>query len=220
MNITVNCDTLSYVLSETEYLNEISDCLTKVIENELLKGDESDTDLIDECVDLLDSLQNPGNDEAYIKLDSYRSILHYCHKNTSGSRIKFKRAAAAVIIMLLTGTAAITAKPALALQISGFFENFISDLFVMSDNTETVNSSISSIYLTVKERNNKIKSESDVDLSKLSVTAVYNDRTQHDIPIEECAVDKRIETLNGNKVLIVTVAYSGCASSIAFEMED
>ncbi|MDD6728415.1 MAG: hypothetical protein PUE08_04245 [Eubacteriales bacterium] len=215
MNITVSKEIIDYVCNDDLFSAELEKYLNAVIDEEIDKGDDMDTDLIDDCVNILDELENGGISSAVQFITNENKVIRFCRKGTSSTRIRFQRAVAAIAILAVGSAALYNASPALAQQAKDFFSYVAEALGIAADRTENENSQIKSLYGELSDDIDlTVRNENDIDLSKINVIAVYDDGSQKEIPIKNC----EITTTQESEKVILIISYDGCAFSIAFEI--
>ena len=216
MNITVNREIVSALYSDKAYYKELEEYLNTVIDEEIDKGDDMNTDLIDECINALDKLENGNISPAAEIKDREDKIIRFCHKKTAETAVHLKRATAASIILIIAGSAVIKTNPVLAQQAKDFFTYIAQMLGVAADDTVNENSKVKALYGELdSDINLNVKGEEDIDLSKIKVIALYENNRQEEIPIEKCTVT----TSEESGKLILIISYDGCAFSICYTLE-
>lgn len=216
MNITVNREIVAGLYSDKAFYNELEAFFNAVIDEEIDKGDDMNTDLIDECINALDALNRCDISPALDIINDENKIFRFCRKKTSDTAAHLQRVAAASIILILGGTAVLKASPALAQQAKDFLAYIATALGIAADDTLTENSQVKALYGELdKDISLAIKNEDDIDLNKIKVIALYENNLQREIPIEECEITKTRES--GNIILIIS--YDGCAFSINYTLE-
>ncbi|MGN0528905.1 MAG: hypothetical protein ACI4IE_07195, partial [Eubacterium sp.] len=149
-----------------------------------------------------------------------KQVMKYCRHKANSNRT-MKAVVAACMVIIISGVTVFNASPALAENVKSFFETVITSLQQISDETENKNNNISSIYATLPDNTKLTVSGIDeVDLSKIKVTAIYNDESEKDISINDCRVKKTIEHTDRGSFVLVAISYDGCACSIAYELEE
>ncbi|MGN1124245.1 MAG: hypothetical protein ACI4RR_07870 [Eubacterium sp.] len=219
MEITVNKKAISTLLNDELSINEIIDFLNEIIDNEIEK-EIPDCDLIDDCINAIDDIQNQSNIKPFVRLVLTKNqVMKYCRRHGKNNNT-IKAIVAACLIMVISGATVLNASPALAENVKSFFETVISTLQDISARTESEDyGNISSIYASYLEGSNLIvNSIDDIDETKFNVTAVYSDSTTKSIPISECAISKTLEHTDKGSYVLVAISYNGCACSIAFEV--
>lgn len=216
MNITVTRSEMNKIYDESALKNELAEFLNAVIDEEIEKGDNMDTELIDECINALDELEN---DQPALRLVlTEKQIIKYCKRHAS--HINQARAAvAACLIVVLSGVTILQTNPAIAQSAKDFFSNIISALGIAAEQSETDSGSdISSIYAVYPDDASfTVKKESDIDLGNVKIKAVYKDSSEKEIPLKDCTVNT-IKNTENNTVLVV-IAYDGCALSVTYTIE-
>lgn len=221
MNLTVTAKQINEITNEKQFREELFSFLNEIIDEEIAKGDDMNTELIDECIDALDELQAQGKQKALKIVLTQKDIIKYCKKSAKVHSSKNAKAAvAACLVMLLGSTALFSADPALAQQTKEFFSNIISALSIAAEQSETDGETdIQSIYAVFpKDTSFTVKTESDIDLSKVTIKAVYGNGKEKTIPLRKCTVNKVKGTTAKNTILIV-IAYEGCSLSITYTIE-
>lgn len=218
--MTVNKAILMDVYSDN-LAEEIEAYLNAVIDEELEKED-ADTDLIDECIDAIESLGNGDISPALRLISNEKSVIKYCKKQTKPKNPAGRRAAAAVLILALSSSAILmNTDNAFAAEVKSFFSEIIEALNSAAERSETDNKEISSIYAVFPPGYSfKIKTRGAIDLENIKIFAVYKDGTEGEIPIKKCTVSRE-ENFGGdpNSVLLV-IGYDGCAVSVKFTTEE
>lgn len=221
MNITVNKSIVKEIYSDN-LLIEIEDYLNSVIDDELEK-DDINTDLIDECINALESLTNKDITPALKIVLTEKDIVKYCKKHTSQKSNIYKRAiAACLIIAICSSAAALNTNVALADQVREIFAQIISALNITADESEhNSQNQTSSVYAVFpKNYSFKIKSKKDIDLNSIKVYAVYQDGSEHAVSLNDCTV-RTVESIDDNSdEILVVIAYDGCAFSVTYTIEE
>lgn len=219
MNITVNQKTISAVLNDSKTNNELVATFNEIIDVELQK-DNPDFDIIDECAEAINEIYASENTLLALKLMlTKKQVMKYC-KHKAHNNNTMKAVVAACMVMIIGGVTVFNASPALAENVKSFFATIVSTLQIASDETDNGNENISSIYATLPEDTPlSVSSIDDVDLTKLTVTAVYDDASENNVEIKNCSITKTIEHTDQGSFVVVAISYDGCACSIAFELE-
>lgn len=219
MNITVNKSTVRTLLNDEVSNREIIDFLNEIIDTEIEK-DEPDCDLIDDCINAIDEIQLNSNLQPTLRLVlTKKQVLNYCRHHSKNNNA-VKAVVAACMVIIISGVTVLNTSPALAEEVKSFFATVISALQTASEETENGNKAISSIYATMPDDTPlKVSSIDEVDISKIKVTAVYDDASEHDVEIKNCSVTKTTEHTDKGSFVLVTISYDGCACTIAFELE-
>lgn len=218
MNITVTRSEMNKIYDESALKNELAEFLNAVIDEEIEKGDNMNTELIDECINALDELEN--NRPALRLVLSEKQIVKYCKRHAEASHMNQARAAvAACLIVILCGVTILHTNPAIAQSAKDFFSNVISALGIAAEQSETNSGSdISSIYAVYPDNASfTVKRESDIHLDDIKIKAVYKDSSEKEIPIKDCTVNT-IKNTENNTVMVV-IAYDGCALSVTYTIE-
>lgn len=223
MNITVTEKSISSIYNDKLFKAELTEYLNEAIDTELEKGDDMDTDLIDECINVLDKLQSEENITPALRLLlTEKQVLKYCRKDAgTANKNHAKAAVAACLIVILSGAALLNANPAFAQQAKDLFSNIISALGIAAEQSETnENSEISSIYaIFPADETFSAKRERDIDLSGITIKAVYENGSEKTIPLKKCTVTKTEKFDGNNNSILVVVAYEGCAFSVIYTIE-
>lgn len=216
MNITVNEKTASRIYSDADFYQEVRVYLNSVIDEEIEKGDDMDTELIDECVNALDELDSNEISPAADLNSSEEKTVRFCRKKTSDTTANLQRAAAASIILILTGTAAMKANPALAQQAKDLLSYIAEALGIAADSTLEDGSQVKALYGELDDDIRlTVRDEDDIDLNAIKVIALYENNAQEEIPIEKC----EITTTREDGHIILIISYDGCAFSISYTLE-
>lgn len=111
MNITVNKTSINYLYSDKTFIRETEAFLNAVIDGEIEKADGMDTELIDECVDMLLKLEEEKDNglAVIIPLLDSKKIMSACHKNNFRYLSRGMRASLIACIILLSALTANTA---------------------------------------------------------------------------------------------------------------
>ena len=215
MNITVNQKIINRILSEASLCDEIKIFLNNIIDGELEKEDNMDTQLIDDCVDALIELES-GNVPEF---NENSKIVRFCHRKTNGKRIYIQRAAAIILIVSTASVITLNANPALASGAKSFFESVAYHLGIAADKTDT-QSDVVSVYATMPSTfNARVKSEKEISLKGTKIYAVHSDGSEEEIPLSDCEITTQTQDDNGEKKIILIVSYKGCAVSIVYTQE-
>lgn len=108
MNITVDKNAIGRLYSDKLFVGEMKAFLNSVIDEEIEKADEMDTELIDECIDLLSKLDEDDNCAVIIPFAGYDKILKLCHRNKFNNMSRAMRASLIACIILLSALTANT----------------------------------------------------------------------------------------------------------------
>lgn len=108
MNITVDKNAIGRLYSDKLFVSEMKAFLNSVIDEEIEKADEMDTELIDECIDLLSKLDEDDNRAVIIPFAGYDKILKLCHRNKFNNMSRAMRASLIACIILLSALTANT----------------------------------------------------------------------------------------------------------------
>jgi len=219
MNITVNKNILTSLLDNEISNKEIIDFLNEMIDNEI-ENENPDCDLIDDCINAIDEIQSDNNIHPVLKLVlTKKQVLNYCKRHSRNNHA-VKAVIAACMVLIIAGVSAYNASPAFAENVKSLFETVVTALRFTSSETENGNETISSIYATLPDdTQHTVSSIDEVDLSKIKVTAVYNDASERDVEWSDCKVTKTVEHTDQGSFVLVVISYDGCACTIAFEME-
>ena len=110
MNIKVDKNTVNYIYSDKAFFAEVEAFLNSVIDEEIEKADDMDTELIDECIELLSKLDTQSNDRraVIIPMLNSKKIMNACHKRGFNNLSKGMRASLIACIVLLSALTANT----------------------------------------------------------------------------------------------------------------
>ena len=110
MNIKVDKNTVNYIYSDKAFFAEIEAFLNSVIDEEIEKADDMDTELIDECIELLSKLdtENSEGHAVIIPMLSSKKIMNACHKRGFNNLSRGMRASLIACIVLLSALTANT----------------------------------------------------------------------------------------------------------------
>lgn len=220
MGFTINEKTLCNLFNDALYNNEMVDFLNSVIDEELDK-ESMDCDLIDECINAIDEITQTENSLPALRLMlTEKKMMSYCKKHSRNNGAA-RAVIAACLVMVIGGAVLFNTSPAIAESSKEFFETVVSALQQMSDGTDRGDSTISSIYASFPDETVFIAEDIDsIDLSAVKITAVYNDNSTEEIPIDDCRISKTLETDdNDRRVALVVIAYNGCACSVVYQIE-
>ena len=217
MTLTVNETTLNAVLNGGGLKKEMISVLSQVIDDEFQK-DEIDCTLIEECVETIDAVQQEDVSSAFKLIVTKRQILRYCKRKTASAKW-LKSVVAAVLVLTVSSYTALSVSPAFADSVKNFFDEVVSSLFSLAEDTEGTED-IVSIYVTVPDALfEQVTGIDSIDLSRAEITAIYQNGTEKAVPIEQCKISKSIEQNGEKRYVLAVIAYQGCSCSIAFEME-
>jgi hypothetical protein len=211
MNITVNEQIVKAIYDNHSYTDEITAFLNEIIAAEIEK-DEMNTELMDECTDLLYELQFGEEPDT----DSVNKLLHIY--KTQMNRARRKRQIVAAIMIMLIGTGALLqTNPAIAQQTKDMFAQIASVLGIAADDTDTGKSEIVSIYAQpAEDAIFTVKSEDEINTDNISIFAVDEHDFEKPVALSECKVNK--EQIDSTHIM-VTYSYEGCACSIVYTLE-
>ncbi len=110
MNIKVDKSTVNYVYSDEAFFAEVEAFLNSVIDEEIEKADDMDTELIDECIELLSKLDTDNSERhaVIIPMLSSKKIMNACHKRGFNNLSRGMRASLIACIVLLSALTANT----------------------------------------------------------------------------------------------------------------
>lgn len=218
MNLTVTAKQINEITNEKQFKEELCEFLNFVIDEEIDKGDNMNTELIDGCIDALDELQSENTAPALKILLTEKDILKYCRKaaKTNGTS-RARAAVAACLIVILSGAAVLNANPALAQQTKDFFSKIIYELGITAGNSIGADDeNISSIYAVFPEDMQfTVESENDISLDDIKIYAVYKSNAEKEVDIDDCTV----KTVREKSNISVIIAYRGCAVSLTYTIE-
>ena len=217
MDFTVNSRIITDIFNDEKSFEEIIGFLNEIIDAELEK-ENPDCDLIDDCINAVDEIQNEMNIYPALKLvASKKRVMAYC-RNKSKISPALKAVIAACLVMIMSGAVAMNVSPAFAEGVKEFFETIVSTVFDSSNDTEN-DTNISSIYASYGGNVNNIKSENDIDENKFEITAVHADGSEEKVSIKSCKVDKSLEHTENGECVFVSISYKGSACTMAFEIK-
>ena len=195
------------MLSET--LNrEIATYLNSVIDEEINKREQMNTDLIDECITALEGLE-----KGTVEFNKNSKILRFCHRKTGKAEIVFQRAAAIAVILTLSSALALKASPTMAQNAKELISQIGIQLGIAAKSTED-DSEIVSIYLELPESFSPIiTTGEEADLSGVKLFAVSQNGDEREISLSDCEVTQQRISGDKTKILLI-ISYKGCATSI------
>lgn len=222
MNIKLTSKNINDIFDDESFKHELIQYLNDTIDNELEKGDNMNTGLIDDCIDTLDRLQSENNIAPTLRLVlTEKQVIKYCHKNAKPTNKNYRKAAvAACFIILLSSGVMLSTNPVIAQQTKEFFSDIISALSITADQSKNgTEPNISSIYARFPEGTSFfVQSEDDIDLSKMQIFAIYKDNTEREIKLSNCTVN--ITKKENSSEILVVIAYDGCAFSVIYTLEE
>lgn len=221
MNFTVNKSIVKEIYSEN-LVTEIENYLNSVIDSELEK-DDVDIDLINACIDALESLTADDIVPAIKIALTEKDIVKYCKKHTSKKNSVQKGVIAACLVIAMCSSAAmLNTNTAFANQVKEIFAQIISALNITADESsvEDDNHTVSIYAAFPKDYSFIIKSEEDIDLSRVRVYAVSQDGSQSYVPLKECTVRTVKSIDDDSDEILVVIAYNGCALSVTYTIEN
>lgn len=221
MNITVSKKIINRACTE-DLTAQIEEYLNSVIDDEIQK-DDCDTDLIDACIDALDSIRTNNVYPVLRVMLQDKDIVEYCKRKAGKSNYSSRKAIAACLILAVLASAAfLNTDTALARQIKDAFSQIIEVLNAASDNSEdSGNAEISSIYAVFpNDYSFTVNSKDDIDINEMTIYAVYRDGSEKNIPVSECTYSITQNSEDGKNQLILAVAYKGCVFSIIYNIEE
>ncbi len=217
MDLTVNSRIITDIFNDEKSFDEIIDFLNEIIDAELEK-ENPDCDLIDDCINAIDEIQNEMNIYPALRLvSSKKRVMAYC-RNKSKNSPALRAVIAACLVMIMSGAVALNASQALAENVKEFFETIISTVFDSADDTEN-DMEISSIYASYKGNTDNINDENDIDKNEFEITAILSDGSEKKIPIKSCKVDKTLKHTKNGDFVFVSISYKGSACTMAFEIK-
>lgn len=217
MNVIINQSIIKEIFSD-ELKNEIIEYLNLIIDGELEK-DDMDTDLIDECIDTIDKLENENILPALKIALTEKEILKYCKKHTNSSQAAKRTIAACLIVAICSSAILLNSNTAFAVSARELFSEIISALNLTAEESpRTQTKQISSIYAVFpKDYSFTVHSEDDINLNKITVIAVYRDKSESIVPLSKCTVNI---TKNGKNSFLAVIGYEGCAVSLTYTTEE
>ncbi|MBE6816920.1 MAG: hypothetical protein E7520_04365, partial [Ruminococcaceae bacterium] len=182
MNITVNEQIVKAIYNNHSYTDEITAFLNEIIDAEIEK-DEMNTELMDECTDLLYELQFGEEPDT----DSVNKLLHIY--KTQMNRARRKRQIAAAIMIMLIGTGALLqTNPAIAQQTRDMFSRIAYSLGITAEQSEN-GENIQSLYANFDSNpETNVKSEDEIDLTHMQIIAVGEDGKEFEVPLSDCEI--------------------------------
>ncbi len=213
MNLSINKETVTAVLTEMPDKSEYIALLQQIIDEELAQ-DEMNTDLVDECTQAILDIENK---QALNAAHSYKTLITYCHTNAFKKRIYLKRATLITAAVILATGITFSASPALAKQAKDLVFSIMESLGSAADITKTQNNEIVSIYAMPNEDTTlTVNSEDDIHPEAFTIMAVDTHNHQSQIPLSACTVQK--ERQDSTHILLI-FSYEGCACSIMYQLE-
>lgn len=220
MNVVINQSVIKEIFSD-RLKDEIIAYLNQMIDEELEK-ENMDTDLIDECIDTIDKIQNDDILPALRIALTEKELLKYCKKHTEKNSTAKRTIAACLIVAVCSSVMLVNSDTAFAVSARELFSEIISALNLTADESPTTPAKeISSIYLVFpKEYSFRVKSKKDIDLSGVTVIAVYKDKSESVVPLSKCTVNIKENFNNDQNSVLAVIGYEGCAVSVMYETEE
>ena len=136
MNVKVNESIINIVLNDEIFKSELIEFLNEVVDAELEKGDEMDTDLIEDCTEIIFDLEN-GYEVMEFEREKAEKIIRLFNNKTEKKKINYKKVLIAAIAAIMAMTATTTV---FADEINYFLhqiDQYITLLFVPPDGAPT-----------------------------------------------------------------------------------
>lgn len=167
MNITVNKNTIRYLYSDKTFTREIERFLNSVIDEEIEKEDNMDTELIDECIEILSRLDEEDDNAIIIPFISSEKIISLCQKKKFKM---FSRGVRAVLIACIILFSLFTANTVIAK---------VFDYDILQETMNTISDKLQDIGI--------ISSENDKAITIASIPMHPDSSTDDDKKSEEQA---------------------------------
>ncbi|WP_448901537.1 leucine-rich repeat protein [Eubacterium sp.] len=173
MNITVNAKTIQALVNDSKSNQDLIDFLNNVIDEELV-GTNPDCDLIDECVELIDELQEHKYTSSaihmFVSVNSIKKIVN--PRRNSWKQLNRAVRVAIIAAMIATGTFTVNAavKSATGIDIIGNITSAISS-FIYNDNKK--GELTTEVYVPINETTSA-EPTTVVDLEEESTTQLNN----------------------------------------------
>lgn len=216
MDIKVNALSIEKALNDEKFKTELIEYLNGVVDEELEKGENMNTDLIEDCTEIIFELEN-GYEEISIEgEEAQEKIISFAKKKAEAQskRISFRRMTAIIAIAALLLSATV---PAYAGSDETVLEYIIN--VILSNKDEETN--IASIYPEyIGASPPVIRTEDDVDLTQYAFYAVDFDENEFEIPLSEIKVKRETKTFNNQKKILITLTYNGATYVMEFNAED
>ena len=227
MDVIVNAKILYYALNDEKFKAETIEYLNGIVDEELEKGDRMDTDLIEDCTELIFELEN-GYDVLFFERETAKKIIKFCHRKTVNKN-RYRQIAAAVAVMLIAHTATYATVPAYANAV----DSFTSRIFELLENASKKTDDGSDEYAQInvippEDFNNTVNSVDEVNLDGCKVYAIpYENVNENldpikdgvEIPLSKCKIGKpKTETDGGRKYIEITVSYKGHSDIVEFNL--
>lgn len=218
MSIKVDRNILLEILSDETFKKELDEYLNDIIDKEIEKADNMDTELVDDSISILSALENDDYENAISNISSNDKIVRFCHRKTSSNAKKARQFAAVITLVLISAGVTIQSYPALANDIIDFFSKVTYSLGLSADESAEGNIECSYIRFDAPDYiTDHINSIDDIDLSDFKFYAVDFDGNETEIPLSKCKVNNQITKDNeNNDCVIVTVSYAGASTLITF----
>ncbi|MCM1114509.1 MAG: bacterial Ig-like domain-containing protein [Clostridium sp.] len=166
MNITVDKNTIHYLYSDKIFKRELIEFLNAIIDDEIEKEDNMDTELIEECLNLITEAEGKGDiNSVIIPFVNSEKIIKACTRQRFGTLSKGVRAALiASIVLLSTMTAnTVIAKVFdynIAQEVASTISQKLLDWGIISD-TEEEDIPVDNAPVTQKATNSEAKAATD-----------------------------------------------------------
>lgn len=227
MDIKVNALSIEKALNDEKFKTELIEYLNGVVDEELEKGENMNTDLIEDCTEIIFELEN-GYDVLSLEKDATKKIIKFCRKNTV-SKNRYRQIAAVIAVLLIAHTTTYYSVPAYAQAIDSFTSKLFDMLESASKETDDGSNEYAQIYvITPEDFNFTVNSADEINLDGCKVYAIPYKNVNEDldpikdgveIPLSECKIGKpKTITDGGRKFIEVSVSYKGHTEILEFDL--
>lgn len=180
MNITVNKNAIQYLYSDKTFIGEMEAFLNSVIDDEIEKEDAMDTELIDECIDLLSRLEDEDENAIIIPFVNSEKIMSLCHKRNFKM---FSRGFRAALIACIVLFSVLTANTVIAK---------VFDYDILQETVNTISEKLQDIGIIPPKENKDITIDNNL-LTERNLNDTSSDKptTQKTESTTAPAVDKK-----------------------------
>ena len=235
MSIKLDKDTLQRVLSDKEYEQELIGLLNSAIDSELLKSDdEIDLEYIDECVDILNAIQDGELESVIEKLseeekteETKSNVIKFEQekKPTTRKVVRLRRIIAVAAIIMIAGTITLQAFPAIADNINEFLEKLKNNVLqAVKESDNGVNEGYSiMLYVPDDDSFTDINNKDEINDKLRQIVVVLLDEDEkpiREVDIKDCVIKQTEGERDGMQYVSVTIAYGKKSTTIRFDIKE
>ncbi|MBR2277938.1 MAG: hypothetical protein IJ872_01865 [Eubacterium sp.] len=217
MNVKVNESILNIVLNDEIFKSELIEFLNEVVDAELEKGDEMDTDLIEDCTEIIFDLEN-GYEVMEFEREKAEKIIRLFNNKTEKKKINYKKVLIAAIAAIMAMTATTTV---FADEINYFLHQIVDIINEVSEGEDFDDKYISLIFVPPDGAPTTVKSKKDINLEGYYCVVFCENGDEKTVPISDCqTIIKKTTGDDGKKKYTVAAYYKGAKGAISFDIEE